>query len=139
MNEPGRELAARPAVRPTIWDKAGSRHAVVHNNPGNANRVEPIAYFGALKVDRQDVISTSRKDDHSGARIFALGFLDRERWNRFVPKADQRLAGNQVAFGSRGVDLRCRARPPLPAHRAARDLNSDVRGQAATPASERRA
>ena len=111
MNEPGRELAARPAMRPTIWDKAGSRHAVVHKNAGNANRVEPIAYFGALKVDRQDVISTSRKDDHSGARIFALGFLDRERWNRYVPKADQRLAGNQVAFGSRGVDLRCRARP----------------------------
>jgi len=56
------------------------------------------------------VISTSRKDDHSGARISALGFLDRERWNRFVPQADKRLAGNQVAFGSRGVDLRCRAR-----------------------------
>src|ERR1700735_4503553 len=75
----GRRFGIRPEIR----------HAVVHKNAGNANRVEPIAYFGALKVDRQDVISTSRKDDHSGARIFALGFVDRERWNRYVPKADQ--------------------------------------------------
>src|SRR5208337_554187 len=52
----------------------------------------------------------SGKDNNSGAGVVARWCVESERGRRNVAETHQRLAGDQIIFGSRRVDLRARIR-----------------------------
>ena len=86
----------------------GIGHAVFEQGACDAGGVEPVAYLGAFEVDGQDPVSTSGKDDNGGAGVLGPGGVESEGWRGDVAQTDERLAGDEVVLGSRGVDLRAR-------------------------------
>ena len=87
---------------------AGIGHAVFEQDAGDAGGVEPVAHFRAFEVDGQDAVTASGKNHNGGARVLALGRVEGEGRRGDVAETDERLAGDEVVLGSRGVDFRAR-------------------------------
>jgi len=86
----------------------GIGHAVLEQDASDARGVEPVTHFGAFKVDGQDVVTASGKDYNGGAGVVARGRVESEGRRGNVAETDERLAGDEVVLGSRGVDFRAR-------------------------------
>ena len=56
----GRRVARQPGAH---------RHAIFHQRAIHAQRIQPLAHFGALQIEGEDVVAASGKDDYRGAGI----------------------------------------------------------------------
>jgi len=84
-----------------VWTGVGD--AIFEKDTGDAAAREPVADFGAFEIDRENVITATRKDHNSCASAFCGGLVESDRGIRDVAETDQRFAGDEIVFGSRGV------------------------------------
>ena len=54
-----------------------ARHPVFEQDSSHANRIEPLTHLSALEIHREDVVATSRTNQHRGSGILFGGrFVD---------------------------------------------------------------
>ena len=95
-----RGLGIRPGIGHTVFDK----------NAGNARRGQPRAHLGSLKVNGQDAVRASGKNDDCGAGILTLRRVKSEGRAGHVAQPDDRFARDKRFLGGRCIDFRARIR-----------------------------
>jgi hypothetical protein len=74
--------------------------AVFEQDAVDAGRGEPVADFGALEIDGEDVVTAAGKNHDCRAGVVAGGLVEGEGGRGHVAEADEGLAGDEVVFGS---------------------------------------
>jgi len=83
----------------------GLGDAVLDQDAGDADGVEPVAGVGALAVGNKDAITSPRKDKDGGSGVLAVRGIDGESGGGDVGEADDAMAAKEVVGGLGGVGL----------------------------------
>ncbi len=83
----------------------GLGDAVLDQDAGDADGVEPVAGVGALAIGYKDAITSSREDKNGGPGVLAVRGIDGEAGGGDVGEAHDAMAAKEVVGGFGGVGL----------------------------------
>ncbi len=81
----------------------GLGNAVLDEDAGDADGVEPVAGVGSFAVGYEDAVAAAGEDEDRGAGVLAVGRIDGEGGDRHVGEADDATAADEVVGGLGGV------------------------------------
>src|SRR2546430_12401925 len=82
------------------------RHAILQEDAGDADRIEPLAHLRPFQVQREDVVAAARTNNHGRARVpVRRRTIDGDRRPGHVAEPDDRLARDQSVGPLRHVAL----------------------------------
>ena len=79
--------------------------AVLDEDAGDSDGVEPVAGVGAFAVGDKDAVATAWEDENRSAGVFSVRGIDGERRDGDVGEADDAVAAEEVVGGLGGVGL----------------------------------
>jgi hypothetical protein len=56
-----------------LFTPFAARHPVFEQDPGHANGIEPLTDFSAFQIQRENVVATSRTNQHRSSGIKGRG------------------------------------------------------------------
>ena len=75
-------------------------HAILQEHSRHADRVQPLADFCALQVEREDVVTTTRTHEHGRSGVLLGRWrVNRQRRIRHITQPHHRFSGDQFVRG----------------------------------------